>query len=105
MPEGSAAIPTFCRAAFRLLLVSFVVSPKVQRRRSGLPSLGSRSTRHNRTGLNHQPQNSKAREGQPSAGSNPAATADLKLRLRYSPWTEPACQDLAPWMKQSLSGR
>jgi hypothetical protein len=43
--------------------------------RSGLPSLGSGGTRPNRTGLNHQPQNSKAREGQPSAGSNPAATA------------------------------
>ena len=33
--------------------------------------------RPNRTRLNHQPQNSKAREGQPSAGSNPAATARL----------------------------
>ena len=45
--------------------------------RSGLPSLGSGGTGPNRTGLNHQPQNSKAREGQPSAGSNPAATASL----------------------------
>jgi len=45
--------------------------------RSGLPSLGSGASRPNRTGLNHQPQNSKAREGQPSAGSNPAATASL----------------------------
>jgi len=41
----------------------------------GLPSLGSGATRPNRMGLNHQPQKSKAREGQPSAGSNPAATA------------------------------
>jgi hypothetical protein len=46
--------------------------------RSGLPSLGSGATEPNRTGLNHQPQNSKAREGQPSAGSNPAATASRK---------------------------
>ena len=45
--------------------------------RSGLPSLGSGASRPNRTGLNHQPQNSKAREGKPSAGSNPAATASL----------------------------
>jgi hypothetical protein len=45
--------------------------------RTGLPSLGSGATRPNRTCLNHQPQNSKAREGQPSAGSNPAATASL----------------------------
>ena len=30
--------------------------------RSGLPSFGSGATRPNRTGLNHQPQNSKARE-------------------------------------------
>jgi hypothetical protein len=39
--------------------------------RSGLPSLGSGATDPNRTCLNHQPQNSKAREGQPSAGSPP----------------------------------
>jgi hypothetical protein len=45
--------------------------------RSGLPSLGSGGTGTKRTCLNHQPQNSKAREGQPSAGSNPAATASL----------------------------
>jgi hypothetical protein len=45
--------------------------------RSGLPSLGSGGTGPNRTGLNHQPQNSKACDGQPSAGSNPAATASL----------------------------
>jgi hypothetical protein len=45
--------------------------------RSGLPSLGSDATEPNPTCLNHQPQNSKAREGQPSAGSNPAATASL----------------------------
>jgi hypothetical protein len=43
----------------------------------GYPSLGSGGTGPNRTGLNHEPQNSKAREGQPSAGSNPAATASL----------------------------
>jgi hypothetical protein len=48
--------------------------------RSGLSSFGSGATRPNRTGLNHQPQNSKAREGQPSAGSNPAATASLTRR-------------------------
>jgi hypothetical protein len=34
-------------------------------------------------GLNHQPQNSKAREGQPSAGSNPAATANYKAKRRH----------------------
>ena len=45
--------------------------------RSGLPSLDSGATESNRTRLNHQPQTSKAREGQPSAGSNPAATASL----------------------------
>jgi hypothetical protein len=45
--------------------------------RSRLPSLGSGATEPNRTCLNHQPQNSKAREGRPSAGSNPAATASL----------------------------
>jgi hypothetical protein len=45
--------------------------------RSGLPSFGSGVTGTKRTCLNHQPQNSKAREGQPSAGSNPAATASL----------------------------
>ena len=45
--------------------------------RGGLRGLGSGGTRPNRTGLNHQPQNSKAREEQPSAGSNPAATASL----------------------------
>jgi hypothetical protein len=44
--------------------------------RSGPASDGSGGTRPNRTGLNHQPQNSKAREGQPSAGSNPAANAN-----------------------------
>jgi hypothetical protein len=44
--------------------------------RSGLPSLGLGVNRPNRTGRNHRPQNSKAREGQPSAGSNPAATAN-----------------------------
>jgi hypothetical protein len=42
--------------------------------RSGLRALGTGAARPNRTSLNHQ-QNSKAREGQPSAGSNPAATA------------------------------
>jgi hypothetical protein len=42
---------------------------------SGLPSLGSGAAGPNRTAQNHQPQNSKAREGQTSAGSNPAATA------------------------------
>jgi hypothetical protein len=45
--------------------------------RSGLPSLGSGATEPNPSCLNHQPQNSIAREGQPSAGSNPAATASL----------------------------
>jgi hypothetical protein len=44
--------------------------------RSGLPSLGSGATEPNRTCLNHQPQNSKAREVKASAGSNPAATAN-----------------------------
>jgi hypothetical protein len=66
-----------CRAVFRLLLGLIVWSHSCKFRgaRSGLPSLGSGATGPNRTGLNHQPQNSKAREGQPSAGSNPAATA------------------------------
>jgi len=50
--------------------------------RSGLPSLGSGATEPNPTCLNHQPQNSKAREGQPSAGSNPAATASLTRGVR-----------------------
>jgi len=50
--------------------------------RTRLPSLGSGATRPNRTGLNQQPQNSKAREGQPSAGSNPAATANLTRAKR-----------------------
>jgi hypothetical protein len=31
--------------------------------------------------LNHQPHNSKAREGQPSAGSNPAATATVEKQV------------------------
>ena len=58
--------------------------------RSGLPSLGSGATGPNRTGLNHQPQNSKAREGQPSAGSNPAATAspNRKCQSFYKPTSD-----------------
>jgi hypothetical protein len=47
---------------------------------SGLRRLGSGAAGPNRTRLIHRPQNSKAREGQPSAGSNPAATASLTLR-------------------------
>jgi hypothetical protein len=50
--------------------------------RSGLPSLDSGGTRPNRTGLNHQPQNSKAREVKASEGSNPSATARLTRPTR-----------------------
>ena len=60
-------------------------SCKFRGARSGLPSLGSGATGPNRTGLNHQPQNSKAREGQPSAGSNPAATASPIEKCRFYP--------------------
>jgi hypothetical protein len=45
--------------------------------RSGLRTPRSGAAGPNRTSLIGQPQNSKAREGQPSAGSNPAATANL----------------------------
>jgi hypothetical protein len=51
--------------------------------RSGLPSLGSGATEPNRTCLNHQPQNSKAREVRASEGSNPSATARLIQLRRY----------------------
>jgi hypothetical protein len=63
----------------------------------GYPSLGSGGTGPNRTGLNHEPQNSKVREGQTSAGSNPAATARLTRpnagpaqtgRLRFWLWSQ-----------------
>jgi hypothetical protein len=64
------------RAAFGVLLVSFVVSfVQFGGVRSGLPSLGSGVTEPNRTRLNHQPQNWKEREVQASEGSNPSATA------------------------------
>src|SRR5215207_2555332 len=62
--------------------------------RSGLPSHGSGATEPNRTRLNHQPQNSKAREGQPSAGSNPAATASL---------TRPNASHAATWAPAFLA--
>lgn len=72
------------QAVFRLFLVSLVVSfVWVQARPRWAAGLGSGGTRPNRTGLNHQPQNSKAREGQPSAGSNPAATASKRLVRPY----------------------
>jgi hypothetical protein len=51
--------------------------------RSGLPSLGSGATRPNRTGLNHQPQNSKARELRDRSESHEVAAAKCcKLRQR-----------------------
>jgi hypothetical protein len=51
--------------------------------RSGLPSLGSGATRPNRTGLNHQPQNSKARETRDRSEPHEIAAAECrKLRLR-----------------------
>jgi hypothetical protein len=66
------------RAAFPHLLVSlWSHSCWFKGVRSGLPGPGSGAMRPNRTVLNHPPQNSKAREGQPSAGSNPADTAGL----------------------------
>ena len=43
--------------------------------RGGLSGLPSGEAGHHRTRPIRRPQNSKAREGQPSAGSNPAATA------------------------------
>jgi len=61
-----------------LFLVSLVVSfAYVQGRPQWAAEPRLRRTRSNRTGLNHQPQNSKAREVEASAGSNPAATAKL----------------------------
>jgi hypothetical protein len=64
--------------------------------RSGLPSLGSGATRPNRTGLNHQPQNSKAREVKASEGSNPSATATLiaagRRRRHRRRLQDPTCQ-------------
>ena len=69
--------------------------------RSGLPSLGSGATRPNRTGLNHQPQNSKAREVHASASSNPAATARSDKGKRRSALLS-ADRRLAPSLSSSL---
>jgi hypothetical protein len=58
-------------------------SRKVRGVRSGLPSLGSGGTGPNRTGLNHQPQNSKAREIRDRSESHEIAAAEWrKLRQR-----------------------
>jgi hypothetical protein len=72
--------------------------------RSGLPSLGSGGTGPNRTGLNRQPQNSKAREGQPSAGSNPAATAGFPWvghALCHPPAIERDAREPSPQIENS----
>jgi hypothetical protein len=58
-------------------------SCRFRRVRGGLRGLGSGGARPNRTGLNHQQQNSKAREVKASEGSNPSATARL-IQLRRS---------------------
>jgi hypothetical protein len=75
-----------CTATFRLSWSHlWSHSCKFSGVRSGLPSLGSGVAEPNRTCLNHQPQNSKAREGKPSAGSNPAATASPNEKCQTHP--------------------
>ena len=67
------------RAAFPHLLVSlWSHSCWFKGVRSGLPGPGSAAMRSNRTVLNHPPQNSKAREGNPPRVQIPATASLIK---------------------------